>query len=162
MRVLRSCSVLLLLVALPAAVLAGIGDADTRPAALRAQGAVSLSSSLGNHAIFTASRLGPGESARGRVAIRNTGTRPARLALSQSGVRDVEGPWGGRLSERLALTVRDVQAGLTVYSGPFASMTQRDAGLLRPDESRTYELTASLPRSAGNAFQSSSDSVRYR
>lgn len=160
MRALRSL-ILVALLLVPATVLAGTGDAGSRAVALRAEGAVSLTNSRGNDAIFTASALGPGGSAKGRVAIRNTGTRPAQLALSQSDVQDALGPSGGRLSSRLVLTVRDLTTGRTVYSGPFASMPRRDAGLMLPGWSRTYELTATLPRSGGNAFQGSSASVRY-
>jgi hypothetical protein len=95
------------------------------------------------------------------VAIRNTGQRPARLALSQSGLADFEGPNGGRLSQALRLEVRDVGSARTVYSGPFASMPRSDAGSLNPGQSRTYELSAHLPRSEGNGAQASTAKVRY-
>jgi hypothetical protein len=161
MRTLRSLLVLLLL-ALPAAALAGTGGGlEGARATQRSTGEISLTNSLGGSAIFTASALGPGDSTRGRVAIRNTGARTGRLALSQAGLQDTLGPGGGRLSDRLALTVRDVSSARTLYSGPFASMPRRDAGTLKAGQSRTFEFTANLPEGEDNALQGSSATVRY-
>ncbi len=163
-RALRAWSALFVvaLVAVAAVALAVTGEAETRPAKLRAEGAVAITDSRGGGAIFTAPALGPGGSTRGRVSIRNTGSLPAGIALSQTGLEDVPGPSGGRLSDGLRLTVRDLSAGQTVYSGPLSTMPSRDAGFLLPGWSRVYELTASLPRSAGNAFQGATARVRYR
>ena len=170
MRTARSL-VVVLLVAATALVLAGAEEpgGHARPVAHRAAGPVSLSNTRANSAVFTASALRPGRSAQGRVAIRNTGTRSARLALTQTNLQDVLGPGGGRLSGLLELRVRDVGSARTVYSGPLASMPRSDAGSLAPGQSRTYELTAHLPdggqppspRTGDNAFKGSTANSRY-
>ena len=169
MRPVRSLPALALLAG-AGVVLAGNKDNVVGAAvALRVDGPVALSNTRENAAVFTASALRPGRSARGRVAIRNTGTRPARLALTKTDLQDVLGRNGGRLSGRLRLTVRDLGSARTVYAGPFASMPRSDAGSLGPGQSRTFELTAHLPDGGGppsptdgdNAFQGSTVNVRY-
>ena len=160
----------LALLAGAAVVLTGSNEeAGGAPVALRAGGPVGLSNTRENAAVFTASALRPGRSAQGRVAIRNTGTRPARLALTQTNLQDALGPNGGRLSGRLLLRVRDVGSARTVYAGPFGSMPRSDAGPLAPGQSRTFELTALLPdggtppspTDGDNAFKGSTANLRY-
>jgi hypothetical protein len=169
MRLVRSLPALALLAG-AGLVLAGSDvAAGGAPVALRAGGPVALSNTRENAAVFTAAALRPGRSAQGRVAIRNTGSQPARLALTQTDLQDALGPNGGRLSESLRLTVRDVGSARTVYAGPFGSMPRSDAGSLGPGQSRTFELTAHLPdrgrplspTGGDNAFQGSTASVRY-
>ncbi len=163
--------------AVAALVLVNKGEAPKRTANPRAivksaSGSFTQSNSRAGMPIFTASNVGPGNSASGEVTIANTGTLKGYFYLSQSQLTDTVGPGGGALSNRLRLTVRDVTspgAPTTVYSGPFAAMNTQPLGFISPDAARRYSFTAlfldgGTPPTAGagdNAYKGSSTSVRY-
>lgn len=137
-----------------------------------ATGSFTQSNSRAGMPIFTASNVGPGDSASGEVTITNTGTIKGYFYLSQAQLTDTVGPGGGALSSRLRLTVRDVTSPgspTTVYSGPFAAMDAQPLGFIDPGASRVYDFSAlfldgGTPPAAGagdNAFKGSSTSVRY-
>src|SRR5829696_2108372 len=65
------------------------------------------------------------------------------------------------LSAQLQLSVRDVGAGTTVYSGSLTGMGTLELGSLGPGVAKVYELTASLPASADESVAGASMSVAY-
>jgi hypothetical protein len=137
--------------------LAGVGGAPrARAAVVAANGSFEISNSREGQPIFAASGIGPGDSARGTVAIEDTGSGPVALVLARGGLADVPGLGGGLLSSRLELTVADVSKPATprtLYEGPLASMPDRPAGRLEAGEARTFEFTATLPDAGGSSFQ---------
>jgi hypothetical protein len=129
-------------------------------------GSFSLANSREGMPVFTATNLGPGDSAKGTVEIANEGSEAIVVTLSQRNLTDVPGTSGGVLSQRLALKVKDLSSPSPVYEGPLASMQPRSLGRLAPGASRSYEFIATLPASgpasaSDNAVQGASTSVAY-
>jgi spore coat-associated protein N len=139
-------------VVLAAAVAAGsVPGAGSPPAAevRMASGTLSLSNSLNEAAVLSAQNLKPGESRTGQVTVANTGTLDGAFSLTQSNLADTPGPYGGRLSDALQLSVEQISNGgstvSSVYSGAMSGLTSRQLGTLAAGEPRTYRFTASLP-----------------
>jgi hypothetical protein len=146
----------------------GLGRADARSMKTRAGGAMRIAGSAADEAIFAAANLAPGGSVRGTVEIRNLGHGPAALTLGPVGLQDVPGSGGGRLSNELELTVRDVtghSSGI-VYSGSFAGLRTTRVGALARGERRRYLFEAKLPNGPSPAlddpFSGASTDVDYR
>jgi hypothetical protein len=151
-----------------AAVLGSGKEPSAQASAVGAEGSFSFANSRDGMPIFSATGIGPGNSASGTVEIANTGTLPGELVLAQHDVADVPGAGGGELSEQLSLRITDVTAPAsptTVYAGPLAPMPAQPVGQLEPGESRTYEFVATLPEagsaSAQNDVQGASASVAF-
>lgn len=169
MRRLAMLTALVGLAALSAAVaLARVGGAPpARAAAVAVGGSFEISNSEDGMPIFAAAGIGPGDSARGTVAIADTGSVPVQLTLSRHDLLDSPGAGGGLLSGALVLTVTDVTdpaAPVAIYAGPLDSMPDRYAGRLEPGASRRYEFVATLPAGGGadqNAVQGASVAVAY-
>jgi hypothetical protein len=157
------------LAAMAAVALAQVGGAPAaRAATVATTGAFEISNSHEGGPIFAAGGLAPGGSARGTVAIEDTGSDPVALTLRRGALVDTPGVGSGVLSERLQLTVVDVTdpaSPRSVYSGPLASMPDQPAGSLEAGETRTFEFTATLPgggaASFQNAVQGASTTVAY-
>ena len=113
-----------------------------------ASGAVSIANSRAGQALFNAAAMRPGEGVSGTVTIGNDGARAGRFAVEASGVSDVPGPNGGRLSERVELVVFDVtnvHNPQTIYAGDPAGFPQIDLGVIAPVDERDYLFAATLP-----------------
>jgi spore coat-associated protein N len=167
-RLIPLITCVVLLGGLGAVALGQVGrPSPARAAAVRATGAFEISNSIEGQPIFAAKEIGPGNSAKGRVTIEDSGSVPVALKLSREGLGDALGIGGGALSGRLQLTITDVTGSgtpRTIYSGPLDSMPEQNAGELQPDRKRTYEFVAALPEGAPseqNALQSASTSVAY-
>jgi spore coat-associated protein N len=131
-----------------------------------ASGAVSIANSRDGQAVFSAAAMRPGEGVSGTVTIGNDGDSPGRFAVQAAGVADVEGPNGGRLSERVELVLFDVthvQSPVTVYAGTPADFAQVDLGVIAPGQERDYLFAATLPERGDddNLFQGSSLSLGF-
>jgi hypothetical protein len=134
-----------------------------------ASGTLSLANSLDGSAVLQVGNLAPGGSASGTVSLTNTGTLDGDLDVRQVDVADTPGPGGGRLSQALQLSIRDVAGGQTVYSGPLAALDSRALGHLAPGEQRSYLFTVQLPDGGvppspiggDNAFAGSAVNARY-
>jgi hypothetical protein len=141
------------------------GDPELARAEIQAaSGAVSIANSRAGQAVFSAPTMRPGEGVSGTVTIGNDGDRPGRFAVQASGVQDVTGPGGGKLSERVELVLFDVtnvQSPITVYAGDPAGFDQVDLGVIAPGAERDYLLAATLPVGTNNAFQGSSLSLGF-
>jgi spore coat-associated protein N len=152
----------------------GAGQAATPEAEVRmASGSLSLSNSLNEAAVLTATNLKPGDVRAGVVTVANTGTLDGAFELDQTNVADTPGPFGGRLSEWAQISVEQISAGgstvSSVYSGVLAGLGTRQLGVLGAGEARIYRFTASLPDGGyppapglgDNRFQSSSVQADY-
>lgn len=124
-------------------------------------------------AVFAAGPLKPGESARGRVRLRNSGDAAGLFTLSRSALSDRPGPNGGRLSERLQLEVLDVSDSsrpAVVYTGGVGPLDTRPLGVVGPGGSRTYEVratalrsqTPTVPLGGGNPYEGSTARISFR
>jgi hypothetical protein len=115
-----------------------------------ANGALSLTNSRGGGAIFHGEGLRPGVPVNGSVTIGSSGGSTLALAAAP------ESESGARLWDALALRVADVTDPghpAVLYDGPLAGLGQRALGSVAPGAPRTFELTAELPASAGDAYQ---------
>jgi spore coat-associated protein N len=153
----------------------GVQGAGQPPAAeLRlASGTLSLSNSLDGAAVLSAQNLKPGDSRTGLVTILNTGTLDGSFNLAQANLVDSPGPFGGRLSDGLQLSVEQISAGgstvSSVYSGALSGLGLRPLGTLAAGEPRIFRFITSLPDGGhppapglgDNVFQSSSAQVDY-
>jgi hypothetical protein len=167
----RSVAVAAATLALALACVATAALAGERPAKLghmAAAGAMSLSGPGG--AILDVSGMRPGWSASGTVTLSNVGDAGGRLSLGRTGLSDVAGRGGGRLSAALVLRVEElVPAPRIVYEGSLDGLALLDLGAIAGAEVRTYRLTVTLPdtgRPAGplsgdNAFQGASTRVDW-
>jgi hypothetical protein len=115
--------------------------------ALSATGAVRLASDHEGAATLVADRLVPGHAVSGTVRLANTGDADGLVDLAQTGVTDVAGAGGGRLSQALRLRVEDVSSGAPVLlsDGPLSALTQLPIGRLTAGGTRVLRLTATLP-----------------
>jgi Ca2+-binding RTX toxin-like protein len=137
-----------------------------------AEGAMALTDSKGEGAIFDLDNIAPGRSGAGEVTITNSGTAPGALSLASTGLSDDPGRYGGSLSQRLELRVEDVTSGSfeQVYSGGIAAMPEQQLGTLATGQSRTYRFTVSMldggapssPFVDDNLYQQASTGVAYR
>jgi hypothetical protein len=135
------------------------GAADARVELV--DGTLSLQNSLAGQAVFEVEGLAPGHSESGMVTLSNAGTLAGDLSLAAGDVSDTPGPGGGPLSAQLQLSVRNVGAGTTVYSGSLTGMGTLALGSLGPGVAKVYELTASLPASADESVAGASMRVSY-
>lgn len=121
--------------------------------------------------VLTASDMVPGEPVTGSLQIRSTGLLTGEYRLTASGLQDTPGPNGGRLSERLRLTVKELgPAGFRqLYDGTLADLHTVDLGRFHGGDGdiRTYYFTAVLPSTGvppsntegDNAYQGASARV---
>jgi spore coat-associated protein N len=162
----------MLAAALAAASVHGAGGPPRAEARL-ASGTLSLSNSLNGAAVLTAQNLKPGDSRTGQVTVTNTGTLDGAFSLAQTNLVDTPGPFGGRLSDGMQLSVEQISAGgstvSSVYSGVLSGLGSRQLGTLAGGEARIYRFTASFPDGGhppapgggDNAFQRSSLQADY-
>lgn len=128
-------------------------------------GAFSLANSREGMPIFTATNIGPGDSAKGTVEIANEGDEAAAVTLAKRDLTDVPGAGGGELSRRLSLKIADESS--VIYAGPLATMPSLPLGTLAPGASHRYEFVATFPdggpsnAATENTVQGSSTSVTY-
>jgi hypothetical protein len=122
-----------------------------------ASGAIAIANSHAGQALLDVEQLRPGDAAQGSVTIGNTGDVPGDFAVDLSGMQDVPGAYGGRLSDRLQLTLVDVTHAQMLYSGAPADFRQVQLGRFAARESREYLLAATLPDGglggSDNAYQ---------
>ncbi len=133
-----------------AAAMAGDGGgpaALVKPEVSFASGCVSMMNSSSGNAIVSRQKMVPGDRVSGQVVISNKGRRRARFYLRLGNLTDTPGPFGGRLSEKLVLTVERLRGARRVrlFSGEFADLSRVYVGLFRPRERRRFVFTVSFP-----------------
>jgi hypothetical protein len=153
------------LVATAAVALGAIGLAVAAPGGAHgadlqlrsAAGAVAFSGNREGEAIFSATGLRPGQAVGGTLVLANGGKGPAGLTLRATDVMDIPGPGGGRLSERVTLTITDTtpgRAATELWAGTPAALAGAGLGQLDAGGQRRFAVTAVLPHSgADNAYQ---------
>jgi hypothetical protein len=117
-------------------------------------GVISVTNGSAGSAVLTVTDLAPGKSASGAVEITNSGDLPAALAVRSSNL--VDAPASPALSAKLDLTVEDVTASSTLYSGTLGGFSQASAGTFDVGAKHTFRFTVSMPDGglgAENAYQ---------
>jgi len=153
-----------------AAVAFGLPGLEGRPApggavASAAGGAMRISNSAADQAILQSGNLAPGGTVYGRVLIGNTGKEPGALVLSARNLAELAGPAGSGLADVLRLTVLDLSghSDAVVYSGPLATMPDKDVAVLRAGGRRLYGFEATLPASVDdNSLAGAGVNLDYR
>jgi hypothetical protein len=146
--------------ALGALVLAVAASADPDRPEIELQaagGALAIASSREGEALFAAGGMRPGGSVAGTLLLTNTGTLEGQLSVDAAIAAEVPGAGGGRLTDPLAITVSEGAA--TLWHGYATALQGIDLGTLAVDAERTLQVTATLPSSAGNAYQGASLSL---
>ena len=137
--------------------LAAARPAEPPPAELAgATGRISVESRSAGRALLVARRLAPGRSVKGAIVLRNTGTRPARLRLTQSIVSSRPGRGGARLLGVLLLSITEPGRKKPVFSGRLARLRTKSLRRLAVRGARRYTFVVTLPRSADNRYQAAS------
>jgi hypothetical protein len=158
-------SLAMALAALGMAVAAPGGSGDGAAAELQAaSGAVWISNSREGRAVFSSAGMRPGEGVNGTVRIGNGGDARGRFSVLPSGLRDVPGPGGARLSGAVQLVlfdVTDVRRPRTLYAGTAAGFGTVAVGDIAPGAFRDFLVAATLPASAGNGFQGAGMSLGF-
>ena len=123
-------------------------EASSPSLLLASGGTLELSNSLNGAAVLTARNMRPGSSASGTVSVSNTSTVDGDFSLSQANLIDTPGPLGGRLSDRVQLSVEELSDGgstaQSLYSGVLSGLGARAVGTLRASQTRSYRFTVSF------------------
>jgi hypothetical protein len=165
----RATLVVYLALAAVAAIAAAAASNDEPaqdPIVTETSGSFSLVNSHEGMPVFTATKIGPGESAKGTVEISNEGSEVLSMTLAQRNLTDTPGPGGGVLSQRLSLKIA-AGPSKAVYEGSLATMPSLPLGTLAPGASRQYEFVVTFPdggpsnAATENTVQGASTSVTY-
>jgi hypothetical protein len=133
------------------AVNVGFTDArtDSRAVIVVAHGAIHLSNSRAGKALLVGLNMKPGGSVQGTVKIGARGKTKLQMTLRKGRLLEEAGQAGGRLSQRLILKVEWLRTGKkapkVVYLGVLGKMRIVKLGTFKPNERRTYRLTAYFP-----------------
>lgn len=162
---------------LVAAGITGASGADfssqtANPSNVFTAGTLSMSNSLDNAAILTASNMRPGDpAATGTVDITNSGSLSGTFTLSKGTLTnsDATNPLSGKLNltvldcGNFASGTPDCVTGVTTkYSGTVAAMgTGYALGSFAAGEKHRYKFSVALDSSAGNAYQAGSSTVQF-
>ncbi|HEY2056645.1 MAG TPA: calcium-binding protein [Solirubrobacterales bacterium] len=147
------------------------GSPDGPRLADAAGGAMSISDSKGDGAIFDLADIGPGTGGQGEVTIGNTGSSPGALTLAAVERSDSPGLYGGSLSQMLDLRIVELGGGseAEVYAGGLDAMPELALGTLAAGESRSYRFTVTMRDDGGpespyvgdNLYQRAATRLRY-
>jgi hypothetical protein len=118
----------------------------------------------GSGAVLVAQGLRPGDNRVGEVTVVNAGDTRGALALSQADRVDSPTP-AGPLSAVLDLTVMDLTAGRTVFSGKLAALQNVALGDFAQGDSHRYRFVVTFRGGSSpaidNQFQVASTTVSY-
>lgn len=127
-----------------------------------------------NGAVLTVAGMAPGDTEVGTVTVGNTGSVPGDFTVSSTDLEDLPGTGGGRLSDRLQLSIAAAHPAPavdeTLFSGPLSAMERIELGWLAPGDARTFRFsvtfpdggTPSSPMTGDNVYQGAQTSVGYR
>ena len=167
LRTSRSWALVLLLLVVALAVgvtwTFGLFDSSSaNPENVVTSGSMTQTNSADNAAIMSATDLVPGQSVSGSATITNEGDASGAFTLRVTDVVDKPGPAGGRLSAGLQVRVEQRSAADPLYTGSLGALTV-SLGRWAPSETRTYDITVTLPdRSSGDdAYQASSVTATF-
>jgi len=136
-----------------------------------AAGALHMSSREG--AVLRAASLAPGGKTTGTITLTASDKAPIAMTLSGSAVRDSPGRNGGKLSNRLVLTVEDItnaRAPRRIYRGKLSGLGEQRLGRMAAGSHRIYRFSVrfpdggapSSPPTGDNAYQGSTAEVDFR
>ncbi len=144
-----------------AAVTAGEdGAAAQELVSSRVSGRMVVWNSRAGRAVLQATGLVPGKMVAGTVRIKNRGRRTVVLRLKRSAVASIAGPYGGKVSGRLHLTIRDVTRRArprVVYRGPITGGRAMRLGILKPRQKRDFRFEVRFLETPASAVYGSSD-----
>ncbi|MEA2428680.1 MAG: hypothetical protein QOF37_2308 [Thermoleophilaceae bacterium] len=143
-----------------------VGQPPAHPATLEtlrtAGAAASLGDSRAASAIVRADSMAAGQSVTGNVTISWSGDTPAAVTLAPTGLTDSPGPGGGHLSDELNVAVDDLTAGGRVFDGPLSAMAALPLPAFAPGSAHDFRFTVTLAPDAGDSYQGSAASLRFR
>lgn len=121
-------------------------------------GTLAQSNSKTGSAIFNASNLKPGDTLNGKVTITNSGSLPAKFALTEDATN------GFATKSNLGLVITEAGSATPVWTGAFGELTAAgplDLGTFAAGESHDYTFSLTLAQSATNAEQGKSATATY-
>jgi len=121
-------------------------------------GTLTQTNSKAGSAIFNASNLKPGDTLNGKVTITNSGSLPAKFALTEDAAN------GFTTKSNLGLVITRAGSATPVWTGTFGDLTSAgplDLGTFAAGESHDYTFSLTLAQSATNAEQGKSATATY-
>ncbi|WP_052659344.1 hypothetical protein [Bacillus alveayuensis] len=111
--------------------------------------------------LMQVSNMLPGDSVSANVTVKNTGTVPivyrvyANSSPGNTPLWTYDDP-----TKTLQLRLTDIETGAVLYSGPLSGLTTADLPLTE-NKSQTLQFQVTLPITANEAFQNSSENVTF-
>ena len=121
-------------------------------------GTLTHSNSKADQAIFNLSNMKPGDTLNGSLTLTNTGSLPAKFALTE--VSSANGFSGSNLT----LDIVDVTAGTTVYSGTFGGLadgTKNELGTWPAGAAHNFKFVVKLSNDTPNGDQGKAATAVY-
>ncbi len=126
-------------------------------------GHLSHSNSKANAAIFTITKMKPGDVVNGSLTITNTGNLPASFTLREPSSTNTFGSAAG--ANYLHLKITDTTAPSTVFDGDFGALaddTLTALGTLAPGDAHTYNFAVSMDAATPNSEQDKTAGASYQ
>ena len=155
---------------------ANFSSQTANPSNVFSAGALSMSNSANNAAIFSPSGLKPGAPDQtGTVDIKNTGSLAGSFSLSADSIQVTDSGTPedqGGMDKLIDLTITDCGAwqngsapscanGTVVYQGTLNAMPSTALGTFQPNDEHRYQFAAHLDGSADNTYEGDSVSARF-
>ena len=117
-------------------------------------------------AIFTVTKIKPGDVVNGKLTITNTGNLPATFTLREkSSTNAFAAPAAAGSANYLHLTITDDTAGTTVYNGDFGGLGDnelKDLGQIDPGVAHVYTFSVALDAATPNSEQGKTAGAAYQ
>jgi spore coat-associated protein N len=171
-RALAALATVLVAVGLTAASGANFSAQSANPGNTFTAGTLSMSNSLDNAAILTASNMRPGDPAtKGKVDIQNTGSLSGAFTLSRSALTDSDttNPLSGKLNVVIADcgvwsggSAPSCAGATTKYTGTLANLTSAvNLSTFTASEKHRYQFSVTLDPTADNSYQGDSSTATF-
>jgi hypothetical protein len=126
-------------------------------------GNLSHSNSKADSAVFTITKMKPGDVVNGSLTLTNTGSLPAGFTLREPSSTNTFASTG--TASYLHLKITDDTAASTVYDGDFGGLADdalKSLGTLAPNAARTFTFAVSMDANTPNSEQDKTASATYQ
>lgn len=128
-------------------------------------GTLTHSNSKDGKAIFALQNVKPGDVVNGSLTVTNTGSLPARFALTEVSSANAFSAKAGSTASNLSMAITNVTTNTQVYNGDFGGLVDgaaNDLGVIAPGVPNEYRFTVKLDADTPNGDQAKSASAVYR
>ena len=133
-------------------------SASSNAASIVTAGSLTQSNSRDGQAVFNLTNVKPGDTVKGSVVLKNTGTLPEKFSVTETTTSSFA-------TGVLSMVVTETKGTTTteIFNGAFGAFaaTARSLGTFTAGESRTYTYTVTLAQTADNTNQGKTASAAY-